>query len=403
MDQDTVPPTAAQRRHLRIARIMTVYTVIVTPLIVVLWPLVEMVQTHTHGNPVWPQTVSLVLLTGASACLGPLIAARMRGETVPDPRLYLASVLLAWAGTLFLRVEIYMVSSLGAWLSVMLHLHRGGRRPAALAVSTALVPWIAWPFLYPHVSVGMFTVVWAGGALTCLLFYLGCAVSFRLWDIVRDAVAAQEAKARLAVAEERLRFTRDLQDLLGQDLSLLAARAARAGRNVSRDPGEARAEAAEVHALARDALRRVRAAVSGYRELDLAEEVRSVRAVLAADGTRTSVAGLDGLDPSPAEASLAAWAVREGGTNVLRHSDATRCRISFSREPDTGRAVVEVSNDRARAGADTEPGGVMGGLADRVRRAGGILSAARTDEGGFLLRVRLPADPSRPPAAEEAR
>ncbi|WP_306369711.1 sensor histidine kinase [Nocardiopsis sp. CC223A] len=371
---------------------MTAYTVLVTPVIVILWPVIEFVQTRMHGNPGWSEAVSLVLLVGATVCMGPLLAARMRGEAAPDTRLYVASVLLTWAGVLFLRVEVYMVSALSAWLSVMLHLHRGGRRrPVVLAVVTAVIPWIAWPFLYPYVSAGSFAVTWTGGVAMGILFYLGCTVSFRLWDIVRDAFAAQEAKARLAVAEERLRFTRDLQDLLGRDLTVLATRAARAERNVSRNPEEARTEAAEVHALARDALRRVRAAVSGYRELDLAEEVRSVAATLAADGTRATVTGLDGLDPSPAEASLAARVVREGGSNVLRHSDATRCRISFSRDPGTGRAVVEVSNDRARPGADTGPGGVTGGLADRVRREGGTLSAVRTDEGDYLLRVHLPA------------
>ncbi|MFD6099353.1 sensor histidine kinase [Nocardiopsis flavescens] len=399
MDRDTSALTAAQRRHVRTARAMTVYSVCATPVIVVLWPLAEMAQTHGNGNPLWPQTVSLVLLLASCACMGPLIAARMRGEGVPDPRLYAASVLLAWTGALFLREETYMVCALASWLSVMTHLHRGARYPAVLGAATGLLPWIAWPFLHPDSPFAALLFVWLVGALLWGLFYLGCAVSFRLWDIVREAFSAQEAKARLAVAVERLRFTRDLQDLLGQDLNVLAVRAARAGRNVSRDPEQARAEAAEVHALARDALRRIRTAVSGYRELELAGEVRSVTAVLAAGGVRTSVAGLADLDPSPAEASLAAWTVREGGARLLRHGTAAHCRISFSRDPATGRAVVELSGDRARPGADPEPGGADG-FADRVRREGGALTAGRTPEGGLLLRVRLPLDGSPSPAGE---
>ena len=391
------PLSAAQRRHLRTARRMTVYTVFVTPVIVLLWPVIEFVQTRGYGNPGWPEAVSLALLVGSTVCMGPLLAARIRGEDTPNTRLRTASVLSAWAGALFLQTEVYMVSALASWLAVMLHLYRDGRQGAVLVLQTALIPWLAWPLLYSHASAVMFAVVWLVGILMGGLFYLGCTISFRLWDIVREAFAAQEAKARLAVAEERLRFTRDLQDLLGQDLTVLANRSAQAERNVSRDPEQARAEAAEVHALARDTLRRVRAAVSGYRELDLGEEVRSVTAALAADGIRTTVTGLDDLTPSPAEASLAAWAVREGGSNVLRHSDATRCRIAFSRDPGTGRAVVEVSNDRDHREADTGPGDVPGGLADRVRRENGALSAERTEEGGYLLRVHLPR------AAEEDR
>ncbi|MDE3723126.1 histidine kinase [Nocardiopsis sp. N85] len=382
---------ADRRRDLRRARLITASSVFTAVMVILLSPGIDLIHAYVNGRPLWMPITSLLLFAAvAAATVSPLLA-RLRGHGDPGGRRYLVIVVLACAGAGAIRVESHAMLALASWWAVMFHLYRDRWRRDVGTLWVVLLPWIAWPFLYRETPVEAFPVIWLMAVVYGGLLSLGFVVTFWLWDILREAVSARETKARLAVSEERLRFSRDLQDLLGQDLSLLATRAARAARAVSHAPGLAKDEAAEVHALARDALRRVRSAVSGYRELDLAEEVRSVTAVLAADGTRATVTGLADLDPSPAEASLAAWVVREGGTNVVRHSDATRCRIAFSRDPDTGGVVVEVTNDRA--GAGTGEGPVSGGgLLDRVRREGGTLSSARTEGGGFLLRANLPPD-----------
>ncbi|SEG36461.1 two-component system, NarL family, sensor histidine kinase DesK [Nonomuraea solani] len=202
-----------------------------------------------------------------------------------------------------------------------------------------------------------------------------------LWWTIRDAYDGKEAKARLAVAEERLRFARDLHDLLGHSLSVITLKSELAAKLATKDGGRAAAEMADVRHLADDALAEVQLAVDGYRALDLDEELASVRAALEAAGTRCVVdARADGL--SPAARALLAWAVREGGTNVLKHSTAGRCTITI----DGG--VLEMRNDGVR-GLPSEPGNGLRGLSERLVTAGGSFSAEPTPTGEFLLRAAV--------------
>src|SRR5437868_5274940 len=83
---------------------------------------------------------------------------------------------------------------------------------------------------------------------------------------------AREQIARLAVGEERLRFARDLHDLLGHSLSVIALKSELAGRLISRSPGLAEHEVHDIEKVARDSLREVREAVTGYRQPTLAAE-----------------------------------------------------------------------------------------------------------------------------------
>ncbi|MDD6791155.1 MAG: sensor histidine kinase, partial [Thermobifida fusca] len=212
-----------------------------------------------------------------------------------------------------------------------------------------------------------------------------------LWEVAREATLAREARARLAVSEERLRFARDMHDLLGHSLSGIAVKSELAARLARSDPERAAAEMAEVQRIAREALREVRAAVSGYRAVNLADELASVRSVLLAAGVSATVTGNPADIPAQSQ-SLIAWLVREGATNVLRHSSAQRCDITLSRQDRTW--VVEVYNDGVRAGKATRFGNGLTGLSERVASAGGTLTASHTCNGGFLLRAVLPVPAS---------
>ncbi|MBB4929444.1 two-component system sensor histidine kinase DesK [Lipingzhangella halophila] len=243
--------------------------------------------------------------------------------------------------------------------------------------------------------------------VTCGLMWSGYASVIVLWDIVTEATAAREAQARLAVSEERLRFARDMHDLLGHSLSGMAVRSELASRLAEPDPQRAAREMATVQQLARDALREVRNAVSGYRDVDLDAEIASVRAVLSAAGVRCAVTAETRSAPVPAEQrTLAAWLVREAATNVLRHSSATRCAVTLRREERT--LVAEVYNDGVR-GAGQSPvrfGNGLTGLAERAAAAGGTLTASASGANGFLVRAVLPvqdgADSSdAPPSGSE--
>ncbi|MFI7587164.1 sensor histidine kinase [Spongisporangium articulatum] len=196
----------------------------------------------------------------------------------------------------------------------------------------------------------------------------------------RQLAEANEEITELAVAQERSRFSRDLHDLLGHSLTVVAVKAELAGRLVHTDPDRAAQEIAEVEQLARTALADVRAAVRGVREISLAVELASARTALeAADIDARLPTALDDIPPERGE--LFGWVVREGVTNVVRHSGARHCTISVD-----AREVQIVDDGRGpREGASGGQG--LAGLRERAAAAGAALSVARAEAGGFVLRV----------------
>jgi two-component system, NarL family, sensor histidine kinase DesK len=203
--------------------------------------------------------------------------------------------------------------------------------------------------------------------------------------IVRSNEALAEARAemaRLAAENERIRIARDLHDLLGHSLTTITVKAGLARRLGSADPAAAVAQIAEVEDLSRRALAEVRAVVSGYREVTLASELARGRELLRACGitadlpTATEVA-------DPAHQELFGWAVREGLTNVIRHSRARSCAVRVSASD------VEITDDGQ--GSTAPPGNGLSGLRERAAAAGGGVDAGPVPSGGWRLRVWLPA------------
>ena len=216
----------------------------------------------------------------------------------------------------------------------------------------------------------------------------------------QELLRAREENARLVVSEERLRFARDLHDLLGHSLSLIVLKSELAGRVIDRDTARAATEVRDIESVARQALVEVREAVSGYRRSFDEELVGARNALQAADiAVELPVAGPP--LPAPVE-SLLGWVVREATTNVLRHSRATQVRMRLERGP--SEVTLTVLDDGV--GPTAEPGGGHGlcGLAERMAVAGGAIEAGSGPKGGFRLRVTVPLDsapepPPRPPAA----
>jgi len=239
--------------------------------------------------------------------------------------------------------------------------------------------------------------------------------------------------ARVAVAEERLRISRDLHDLLGHSLSLITLKAELAGRVIRTDPERAAREIAELETVARRSLTEVRQAVTSYRQPSLAAELVSSRRMLASAGTDCRIRAPGAYSLPPAVDALLAWTVREGATNIVRHAAAKHAEIVIELTDTTASACL--SDDGAGPGKGSIPGMVSGtgpgtaaaakgaageatalgggaaepdgtgegprlaepvagsglaGLAERAARRGGTLSAGAGERGGFWLRVSVP-------------
>jgi two-component system sensor histidine kinase DesK len=220
-----------------------------------------------------------------------------------------------------------------------------------------------------------------------------------LWSITTswELRAAREEIARLAVVNERLRIARDLHDLLGHNLSLIALKSELAGRLLSFAPERARSEIHDIETVARTTLQEVREAVSSYRQPTLASELHAAQELLSAAGityyNESSGVMLDDL-PTGIEAALS-WTIREGVTNVIKHSRARHCWIKLKRE---GQQVsVEINDDGTAADTpSTSTGNGLRGLRERVAALGGSLEARSHMGGGFSLRVSIPLAQKRP-------
>jgi two-component system sensor histidine kinase DesK len=234
----------------------------------------------------------------------------------------------------------------------------------------------------------------ATGQLLNELLVGGTAVAGRLLIQANQQLSlAREQIARLAVGEERLRFARDLHDLIGHSLSVIALKSELAGRLIKTTPGLAAHEVEDIEKVARDALREVREAVAGYRQPTLGAELAGAHEALTAAGIEYHV-DQDHAPLPPAVEAVLAWTVREGVTNVMRHSQAKRCAIRITNQD--GRATVEVVDNGL--GGTLQPGSGLRGLRERVLERGGTLTAEPLPHEGFRLRVTLPLAPANAPA-----
>jgi two-component system, NarL family, sensor histidine kinase DesK len=342
---------------------------------------------------------------------------RLRENRVLSRRIGVAAMV---AQATFVAIGYFIIGSSASLLLIyvavmavfLLPTRAGWAMVAACIAASVIVPW----------QVHGWTV---DGSLAFQIFVSALAAWGVGQVIQRNAqlVAARNEITRLALADQRNQFGRDLHDILGHSLTVVAVKAELAGRLASLNPQRAETEIADVERIARQALADVRAAAAGYREITLAGELASAQTALAAAGIEADLPDQEMCQIPRLQQELFGWAVREGVTNVVRHSGAARCRIRVSP------SEVEISDDGcgppAPAGASldggsharedspaSESGGCGGwvpddlqrlgsgcgatsghglsGLRERAAGAGATLSVGRSATGGFALRVRLP-------------
>jgi two-component system sensor histidine kinase DesK len=297
-----------------------------------------------------------------------------------------------------------------------------GQSATGLLIYVSVMAVFLLPTRAGWVAVGAFVaasliIPWANGwtvdGTMAFQIFVSALAAWGVGHVIQRNAQLVEARneiTRLALAEQRNQFSRDMHDILGHSLTVVAVKAELAGRLTSLDPERAGTEIADVERIARLALADVRAAAAGYREVTLAGELASARTALAAAGIEADLPDQDlSSIPRPRQ-ELFGWAVREGVTNVVRHSGATRCRIRVTA------SEVEISDDGCGPPApadgtahgpgecdtwlarhlDTVAGGCgpasghgLAGLRERAAGAGGRVTVGRPAAGGFALRVRL--------------
>jgi two-component system sensor histidine kinase DesK len=331
--------------------------------------------------PVW-QAVLVLLTALATAALGMRVT-----FSLPIPLLkrlpfwpsYVGLVVLCLALPVIAGSEwLFNVAWAGAATGWM-----GGRwlvaRLVAIALVAGLVGWLN------HVE----PVVFGWISLMAVLAGFFTSQARVQHDMFTELQASRRERARLAVADERDRIARDLHDLVGHSLSVIAVKTELARRLVSADPQRAENELADIDTVVRRALSEVRQAVTNYRQPTLAGELASARRAAASAGIDCRVDSPESWHlPVPVDGALA-WTVREGVTNVLRHSRAANCRIQLSIMDKA--AELRIVDDGTGPITPDGHGNGLAGLAERVQALGGSMSSGAGPDGGFMVHVQVPA------------
>jgi two-component system, NarL family, sensor histidine kinase DesK len=218
------------------------------------------------------------------------------------------------------------------------------------------------------------------------IYYLVGALSAHSQDMMR----AQGELAWEAVAEERLRFSQELHDILGHSLSVINAKTELAMRLVDRDPEAAWGEVSSLSHISRRSIADVRQVVRGYRMNSLATEIAAAKAVLAA-GDVEVVANRVPAGLSPEAEEIFCWVVRSAATNILQHARARFCFMEFS--ADGAWTRMRVTNDGV-VGIEGDivenDGNGLPGLRQRLSQAGGTLTHGRPAADTFSIEAAVP-------------
>jgi two-component system sensor histidine kinase DesK len=348
-----------------------------------MWPVLQPISAVLHGK-VHPVALAAAGLLAFIVLYLALVLTGFSHAERPPSRWTLAG--LAVLAVLGPALTAAYIRGQGYWLTLMLYVGAAGAsvlpRPVVFGWSAAVVTGtvaLGWYGRLGATDVGSsaFTL-----AMVCALVI----VVKQMMGYIHQLRQARDELARAAVAEERLRFARDLHDLLGHTLSVMVVKAEVVRRLAGRDPTQASAAAADIEELGRTALSEVRDAVAGYRSRPFAAELDGAREALSDAGIEVVVEEVG--TPLPAGADvLFGWAVREGATNVIRHSRATRCWIVVRQVGDG--ATLEIRDDGV-GGLVNGTGHGLRGLRERLSAAGGTLTAGTGPDGGFRLLATVP-------------
>lgn len=260
-----------------------------------------------------------------------------------------------------------------------------------LIVTVVLAPLGVLPWLPHHwpvtvvLAVVTTAVTWEQARWWPVFFavFLLCTTTLSAWTVrvSKELDRARITESALQVSEERLRFAQELHDTLGQRLAAISVKTELARALAARGDDRLDAELADLQSLARTSVTEMHDVVDGYRTVDLSTEITGARELLESAGVTLTVEGDPAALPEPLR-ELGGWLVREATTNVVKHSDATRVRLTL--DPD----AVALSNDGA-----VRDLGRLSGLAGIRRRAEPLGASLVAERDGNLFTVTLRRQP----------
>lgn len=328
----------------------------------------------TADQPLWLRVVGFVALAAFAAVY---LHGFIRLEPVHDPRLVERLGLWHAAAMVALTVVVCLVAGgegLGTLPFVVALAMFTVRMAVALVIAVAA---ITAPIVLT--AAGVFD---QGTQFISLIISMVAVVSFTIRILESREAEHRSLERDLEIVAERERVARDVHDVLGHSLTVVAAKAELAERLMDADPSRARDELQQIQRLTRQSLAEIRATVSGLRAARLDAELEAARSALASAEIVAEVSGsVDEVEPR--HRPVLAWALREAVTNVVRHSQAGRCAVRLVR------GGISVTDD-GRGMDGTGEGNGLRGIRERIEHHGGSLVVGAGPDGvGTRVEVNL--------------
>jgi signal transduction histidine kinase len=241
------------------------------------------------------------------------------------------------------------------------------------------------------------------GALIAACWVLGYAVRTRrdyvaeLTDRAARLEAAEGERAARAVVDERLRIARELHDVIGHSISLIAIQSEAAARSVRSNPDAVPAFLTRISAASRQALAEMRGVLAVLRpdaDAELGpqpglEQVGGLVASLRAGGLQARLE-VEPMQLPPGTALAVYRIVQESLTNVLKHAGpGAAAGVTIAR---CGRTVRVSVHDDGAGPSGPAPGTAHGivGMRERAAAYGGTLRTGARPGGGFEVEASIP-------------
>ena len=325
----------------------------------------------------WAPPSSATLIASAIG-LGLFLPVYIAGASLEGRRLAMAAIAV-------LLIALLLGPWGGNWTVIAVYASAMAARVRPARAATGLLGGFALATALAGIAMGQSWRLWLMGIVFGLMVGIGAMGREAMRDANAALLAAQDEVRRLGGIAERERIARDLHDVVGRTLTLIALKADLAGRLLPVDGARASEELTGIAAAAREGLADVRATLSGMAGTSLAREMEASRHALAAAGIAVEVEG-DPAEVGDGSAAILAMTLREAVTNVIRHADANNCRVALQFGP--GEARLLVSDDGVGRGFREGQG--LTGMRARLAAAGGRLELTQGSDG-TRLEAAVPA------------
>jgi signal transduction histidine kinase len=385
----------------------------------------ETLVPRGSAREVDPRLVDAVLAVGMALVVAVVIAADLEGTGRREPAAYLFAVGFGALVLLRRRVPraVLVVTVLGIFVYYSLGLPPIGiALPAVAALYSAAEAGRTWWAIGAGavlVSVAAYFRIVEGLPTAYLLSYdlltnvALAAAAIALGASVRARRATREHEARLRalaaaeqaregehrLQEERVRIARDLHDIVGHTMSVIAVHGNVAAEAIGHDDDAAARAVEQIRRASSQTMRELRATVkllrspvTGDAEKDTIGLAGIPGLARAAENAGVRVDLHLAVDPRQLDGAIESAAyriVQEALTNVIRHSGAQHALV-VAHVTDT-RLQVRVTDDGHGAAA-TGHGAGQGilGMRERAALLGGSLEAHDGQRGGFVVSADLP-------------